>query len=51
MKEKLEILQEKIHFASEIQKKIMNDTSTSNDETRYRVLMNEIRELRKELGL
>ena len=31
-KEKLEILQEKIHFASEIQKKILNDTATSNDE-------------------
>ena len=42
----LEILMEKIHFASEIQKKIMNDTAKSNDETMYKVLMNEIQELR-----
>ena len=49
--EKLEILSEKIHFASEIQKKILNDTATPNDETLYAVLMNEIKELREELGL
>jgi len=49
--EKLDILQEKIHFASEIQKLILKDEATENDETMYAVLMNEIKELRKELKI
>ncbi len=31
MKEKLEILQEKIHFASEIQKKILSNGQNATD--------------------